>query len=149
MDKFLNMLGRLGLLAVALALCGLKLLYTGTFLIQETGAGALYSLAIHDIYVVMSSWSVLLAILVLSTGAASVKDMGSLKFLHSSYFLVMAIVAFYSLINDVLAIITTAGGAHTVVLLAQMGLEVAIVLSMGQQLLAVAKTIGDRATHHG
>lgn len=146
MDSFLNMIGRLGLLAVALGLCGLKYLYTFTLEVHETGVGAVYNLLVHDVYVVMSAWTVLLALLVLSTGAASVKDMGSLKFLHTSYFLTMGIVAVYSFINDVLAMLVTSG-AHTVFLLVQLGLEVAIILSMGHQLLAVAKSIGDRATH--
>jgi hypothetical protein len=146
MNKFLNMVGRLGLLAVALALCVLKLLYTGTLEIHGTGAGAFYDLVVHDIYVVMTAWTVLLAMLVLSTGAASVTDMGSLKFMHTSYFLVMGFVAGYSFINDTLAIIAT-NGAHTVILLVQMGLEAAIVIFMGQQLLAALKIIGERASN--
>lgn len=96
MDNILNMIGRLGLLAVALALCGLKFLYTFTIEVHEIGGAAAYNLLIHDVYVVMTAWTVLLALLVLSTGATSIKDMGSLKFLHTSYFLVMGIVAVYS-----------------------------------------------------
>jgi hypothetical protein len=144
MNKFLNMLGRLGLLAVALALCALKLLYTGTLEIHETGGGAFYNLMVYTLYVVMTTWTVLLVLLVLSTGAASVNDMGSLKFIHTSYFLVMAFVAGYSFINDVLAVIATSG-AHTVILLVQMGLEAAIVLSMLQQLRSAFMSIGQRA----
>lgn len=146
MDNFLNMLGRLGLLAVALGLCGLKYLYTFTLEVHGIGGEAAYNLIIHDTYVVMTAWTVLLAVLVLSTGAASVKDMGSLKFLHSSYFLTMAIVAAYSLFNDVVAILGVSG-AHSLILLIQIALEAVIVVFMGQQLIAALRSAGERAAH--
>ncbi len=144
MDNLKNMLGRLGLLAVALGLCALKFLYTFTLEVHATGGGAAYNLLIHDVYVVMTAWTVLLVLLVLSTGAASIKDMGSLKFLHTSYFLVMGLVAVYSLINDGLAVLST-GGAHTFILLVQLGLEIAIVVAMSHQIRAVAQSVGERA----
>lgn len=141
-----NMIGRLGLLAVALALCALKYLYTFTMEVHEVGGAAAYNLLLHDVYVVVTAWTVLLATLVLSTGAAAIKDMGSLKFLHTSYFLVMGCVAAFSLVNDLIALLHTSG-AHTAILVVQLALEAGIVVSMGQQLRAMASSVGERAFH--
>lgn len=75
-----DMVGRLGLLSIALALCALKYLYTFTLELHTTGGEAGYILLLHDVYVVVTAWTVLLAVLVITTGTASISEMGSLKF---------------------------------------------------------------------
>lgn len=136
-----DMVGRLGLLAIAMALCAMKFLYTFTLELHTTGGEAAYILILHDVYVAATLWTGLLAMLVMTTGAASIKDMGSLKFLHSSYFLFMAAVAAYSIFNDAIAM-SAAVGAHNYILLSQFGLELVIVLLMGQQLWSVVASFG-------
>ena len=138
-----DMIGRLGLLGLALAVCVLKFFYTFTLELNTTGGEAAYILMLHDTYVLMTAWTALLAILVITTGSASIKDMGNLKFLHSSYFLVMAAVAAFSIVNDAGAM-SNAVGAHNWILLFQFGGEIALVLLMGQQLLHVITSLGQK-----
>ncbi len=143
MSKATDMIGRLGLLAIALFVCVNKYLYTFTLELNTTGGSAAYILLLHDIYVIMTAWTVLLAVLVLTTGTASVNDMGKLKFLHSLYAVVMAAVATFSVLNDAGAM-AHAMGAHQWILLVQFTGEVFIVIAMGQQLWVIVKSFGTK-----
>lgn len=136
------MVSRLGLLGLALIPCALKFLYTFTLELHTMGGSAAYILMLHDTYVVMTAWTVLLAVLVVTTGAAAISDMGNMKFLHSAYFTSMAAVAAYSVLNDIFAI-SGALGAHSTVLVVQLILEVVVVGLMGQQLWAAVRHVGE------
>lgn len=144
MTQVTDMLGRLGLLGLALFVCVMKLLYTFGLELNTTGGEAAYILVVHDVYVAMTLWTTLLVVLVLTTGAAAVGDLGRLKFLHTTYFLAMAAVAAFGVVNDAGAM-TKAIDARQWVLLAQFTGEVLIVFAMGQQLWAVLMSLGQRA----
>lgn len=139
-----DLIGRLGLLGLSMLLCILKYLYTFTLELHSTGGEAAYVLIVHDAYVIAGGWTVLLAVLVMTTGAAKIDDMGKLRFLHSSYFTVMAGIAAFSIFNDAVAM-GHAIGAHNWILLAQFALEVLVLVLMGQQLWAAVKAIGSGA----
>lgn len=150
MSSATDIIARLGILALALAVCVLKFMYTMGLEMHSTGGEALYVLIIHDATVVMATWTVVLALVVLTSGQGALDQMGSVRWLHSAYFTAMAAVAVFFLLNDFPAISRVAGG-QSYFLEGQLALEVVVVVLMGQQLWSAVKSAGvnvvDVATH--
>jgi hypothetical protein len=150
MSTVTDIVTRLGILALALVVCVLKFMYTLGLEMHATGGEALYILIIHDATVVMATWTVVLGLVVLTSGQGALNQMGSVRWLHSAYFTAMAAVAVFFLLNDFPAISRVAGG-QSYFLEGQLALEVVVVVLMGQQLWSAVTTaahnVADAASH--
>jgi hypothetical protein len=129
-----SLVARFGILAVALAVCVLKVFYFFTLDLTETGAAAVYDSLMQIGYTVLASWTVLYCGVSTSTGWEAFAAKNTfLRLTMGAYVVAMAIGAAYGLFQDGLAQGHVTGTAAYYGIIQIVG-EVAVLLYMGKDL---------------